>query len=609
MRSAFLQRHMTSIPNRDRDAFDSTFARCARGARSRHAIRYAIHGAGGGLALAAVATAIFARFGPPLTARWIVGLGAAGVALGLGFTLAQARRRTWTDTDLALLYDRRLGTNEAIVTAIEVPDAGSARRSALDALRGATPRDLTVAVFGRAHLAGLVAIVAFVLATRVSHPLAPVTPPAPGLGTVVLTQARGLELVERLATLSARDDAQRDRLLALARDARKLREDLAKGLEKRDAQDRAGRLAEAVQNERLTLGSGEERKGLETAIAALERDDTTKRSAAALGDHDLESMDRDLERQANAREADDRGRAKQALAEAEKAARAAGAAGVGKALADERARLEKREGRAKTLRDLADAIGSSDVKDKARTLDQAPSDANAKALANALADALAKLSKEERDRLASKLRELPKRGGNALAPEELERMAKEAESSEGQRELERRLREMANDDQTTPEAERDRALGDAEEGAGDTESELSGGAPKPGERDAAGQAPGAKRGSHGSASVPVPVGPGGHGTTGAGGGGSHHDKGRGNHSGATEPVPASAFKARARGPLNAAPLMPGTTTTWKPGEAGGTANVVGEGALGKIGTTEISGTDRSDVPQEYRDQVHKYFRP
>ena len=61
--------------------------------------------------------------------------------------------------------------------------------------------------------------------------------------------------------------------------------------------------------------------------------------------------------------------------------------------------------------------------------------------------------------------------------------------------------------------------------------------------------------------------------------------------------------------MNRAELMPGTTTTWKPGQAGGTADVLGTGAVGRAGQAEVEGAERSDVPQEYREQVHKYFRP
>jgi hypothetical protein len=55
--------------------------------------------------------------------------------------------------------------------------------------------------------------------------------------------------------------------------------------------------------------------------------------------------------------------------------------------------------------------------------------------------------------------------------------------------------------------------------------------------------------------------------------------------------------------------MAGTTTGWTPGNSGATANVQGSGALGSVGPVEIDGVDRSDVPDEYREQVRQYFQP
>jgi hypothetical protein len=592
---------MSSIPNADTDGFDAIFAQLARRTRIRLAGRFVLHGGGIGLVGAAAAVLAWTRFAA-LSSRGAVGFAGVGVGLGVAAALVLARRRSWTDPEVALFFDQKLCTKEAIVTAVELRVPGSARRAALCALRSAPRGAVSVPVIRRSHLGGVLAILLFALATRVPPVHHAARPKAPA-EAVVVVKAPALEAVERLAKLSARDDAQRERLAFLAREARKLHDDLAKGLEKREAQDRAARLAESVRNERLTLGAGEERRGLETAIAALERDDATRHAAAALGDHDLASMDRDLERHANAREERDRGRAKKALEDAEQAARAAGAPGVAKAIADERARLEKRAARASALRDLAAAIGGADTKDTLRALDDAPSDANAEALAGALADALSKLSKEEHERLAAKLRETTKHPKN-LSAKELEDLAKQASTASGLKQIEQRLREMATERETTSESERDQALGEAQRGAEDMDGELGGGAPKPGPGTSAPSANPAK-GSGPKGATPIPGGVGeGEAST-----GSHHDTGRGNHAGATERLGSSSFKARAHGPLNGASMMPGTTTTWKPGEAGGTADVVGRGALGTVGATEILGTERSEIPEEYREQVHKYFRP
>ena len=46
-----------------------------------------------------------------------------------------------------------------------------------------------------------------------------------------------------------------------------------------------------------------------------------------------------------------------------------------------------------------------------------------------------------------------------------------------------------------------------------------------------------------------------------------------------------------------------------PREPGETANQVGSGALGAVGPAEVGGMERSDVPEEYREQVGRYFSP
>jgi hypothetical protein len=55
--------------------------------------------------------------------------------------------------------------------------------------------------------------------------------------------------------------------------------------------------------------------------------------------------------------------------------------------------------------------------------------------------------------------------------------------------------------------------------------------------------------------------------------------------------------------------MPGIVmgrTSARPGE---TANVQGTGALGAAGPNEVGAIERSDVPEEYREQVGRYFQP
>jgi hypothetical protein len=92
--------------------------------------------------------------------------------------------------------------------------------------------------------------------------------------------------------------------------------------------------------------------------------------------------------------------------------------------------------------------------------------------------------------------------------------------------------------------------------------------------------------------------------------GGSHDTGTGNHNGATKPIAGgSTLKSRATGPMNKATAMPGSITTLAPGRVGETANAHGTGNLGAVGPREIDGVDKSDVPEEYREQVRQYFSP
>ena len=53
----------------------------------------------------------------------------------------------------------------------------------------------------------------------------------------------------------------------------------------------------------------------------------------------------------------------------------------------------------------------------------------------------------------------------------------------------------------------------------------------------------------------------------------------------------------------------GSQTGFMPGKSGGTAKTQGTGGLKAAGPGEVDGVDKSDVPQEYRDQVKQYFNP
>ena len=96
---------------------------------------------------------------------------------------------------------------------------------------------------------------------------------------------------------------------------------------------------------------------------------------------------------------------------------------------------------------------------------------------------------------------------------------------------------------------------------------------------------------------------------GKGGPGSKKDTGKGKHDGKTDPLDSKELRSKARAKLNPGAPMHGSTLGRAPGRAGETANQQGTGALGQAAPSEISGAERSEVPEEYREQVGRYFQP
>jgi hypothetical protein len=597
--------------------FHPLFESWARRVRRRLLARRVLTGAAVGLALAVI----------PATAAWQTGHGALRPVCGiLGIVgaaagIVVARRRRWSDVDVALWLDDRLGTQEAIATAVELrngaEDDDAARAvvvsTAASALAQAPAEGAQRArpvVFRPLHALAPLAVAALIFVARSPLPVAPPLVAAPGEARVQLTQVEGLKKVAELGKARARDEAQKQRLDALAKDAEKLRVDLEKGLEKREALDRIAKLRDDIAAEKLTLGDGEKRAGLEAAISKLQQQDATKEAARALGDHDLEKMDREMERIANAREKQDRDSAKHALDDAAAAARSAGAPDVARALEEQKRALEQREKRAEALRDLEKAMedsgtASPDQQSQSEALDRKGNDESARKLADAMGKALEKLTPEQRKKLAEKLREQAARQGKngpQSDPKDLKDLADDLSSAEGQQKLEDELKQLADADDQSPESQGQQQLDGAEQGADGAEGQLNGqGQQGQGEGEGKGQGRGIPMPRNGGSSDANGDGP--------GAGGHHHDTGTGPHNGHTGELDTGTLRSRARGPMSRAPGMPGSTTGWTPGKADGTANVRGTGALGAAGPGEIDGVDHSDVPEEYREQVRQYFQP
>jgi len=658
--------------------FRPLFERWARRVRARLALRYALTGAAVGLAFAVVAAAAAWKTRHGALRAYAAGAGAVGAIAGL----AWARRRRWSDGDVALYLDQRLDSEEAIATAagLRAPDdrrgrreGGEGRRgderdkrdkrdssagdparavvlaTATTALKDAGGKRVHPKVLKPAHALVPLAAAGLVFIARAPLPPAPIAAAAPGTTRVQTADVAGLEKAIRLAQASARDAAQRDRLDAIAKDAEKLKADLREGMEKREAQDRIARLKDAIAEERLSLGADEKRADLESSVSKLEESDLTRKAGEALGDHDLQSLDEEMERIANAREKADRELARKKIDEAAELAKKQGAGDVAKALEDEKGSMDKRSARADALRELADGmkgagVGGGEVQAESEALDRKKSDAAARKLAEEMAKALEKLTPEERKRLAEKLREMAKKNGvEASDADTMKDLADDLGTPDGEKRLEDQLRDLAKEDDETDESKRQGSLDDAEEGAEGTERGMrrpgegqpgqgqnGEGQPGQGQPGQPGQGEGQQgqgqegqqgqgRGQgQGQTAIPIPGSGqgrsqsgsnGGRSSGGTGGAGGGHDEGSGDHRGSTPLVDAHGLKSRAHGALNKAQGMPGSTTTYVPGRAGGTANARGTGDLHVVGPREVEGVEQSDVPEEYREQVRQYFQP
>jgi hypothetical protein len=195
----------------------------------------------------------------------------------------------------------------------------------------------------------------------------------------------------------------------------------------------------------------------------------------------------------------------------------------------------------------------------------------------------------------------PGDSGEGPSKEELEDLSKKLDTEEGMKELEKQLEDMAKED-PSGDADREKDLDDAEKGLEDTEGQIM---PFPAETPGNGKGKG--KGQKGKGGKP---GNGGDGDLATDATPGHSDGGGpGSHAGQTGVVDGPGMKARADAKINKGRPMPGVTLGRTQGHAGETANVKGTGALGDAAASEIGGVDRSVVPEEYREQLGRYFQP
>ena len=591
--------------------FRPRFAQWSRRVRARLALGHILTGAAVGLLLGAGATAAAwkTRNGPQRPG------GAVGGVLGAAVGFAVARRRRWSDPHVALYLDAKLGAHETIATAVELEGQGgdddSARAVVISqasaALGQATSKQVRAPMLRVWHAAVPLAAAAIGYLSWIPLPAAPVTAKAPpGVDKVQLAQVAGLEKVIKLSELDARDEAQKERLRKLAEEAKRIREKLRTGAEKREAQADIAKLRDAITSERLSLGDGEQRAGMEAALGKMAANPDLKEAEKALGDRDLVKFDDEMEKLANKLEAKDREQAKKTLEEAAEAAKKAGSPDVAKELAQQKKLMDERAKKGEKLRELAKELGSGlgeEGKDALKDFDKKGDGKSQQKLADKLDDALKKMTPEQRKQLAENLKKkmasAPEQEGTGKGPskKELKDLADQLDSPEGQKQLEDELKKMAEAPEAgSDEAERQKALDGAQEGAGEADGDVSG------------------------TPMPMPVADGKDGKGGSGkdskdgksgpGDEGHSDGGGpGDHKGQTGVIEGGDLRAHANAKINKGKPMPGMVMGRSTGRAGDTANIAGEGGIGNAGPGEIGGIERSDVPEEYREQVGRYFQP
>ncbi len=536
------------------------------------------------------------------------GLGVLGGVLGF----LVARRRRWSAGDVALYLDARLGSHETLTTALgaagsEEPALAHVVERAESVLHDADPARVEPRLWSGLHVSlplSLAAIAAISLLPLPAPPKQPAAPP--GAARVQIENLKGLERIEALARVQGQNPEQDERLKQLAARAKKLREALAKGLEKREALSEVAKLRDGIAAERLKLGDRENRPGLDAALRAFASNKALQDAQKALSKGDLTAFDDEMQKLANRAESSDRQVAKDALEEAARAAREKGAKGLADALDAQKKLFERRAARSDALRELAQGMQGKlskealeDLKEFGRSGDPAAQER----LENGLEKALEGLSPDERKRLAERLQQrLEQNDGNAspLTKKQLEALSKQLGSEAGIDALEQQLRDLAKPE-SSDDAQRERGLGDAERGGSAAERGL-GALPVPaaGEDDGAPGRDGKESGNGKSGNADA---------DGSGGPGSHHDSGTGPHQGSTPEVAGKELRSKADARLQAGAPMHGATLGRAPARAGETANERGAGSLGEAQKTEVGAVDHADIPEEYREQVGRYFEP
>ncbi len=509
----------------------------------------------------------------------------------------RSRRRRWSDAEVALFLDARLGSDESFTTGVLAAetDAGAApaRARALSRLDANPPKKLGPRMLVRWHAALPLALSGFAwICLLAPRPLpAPAKPPR-GVDLVERSSVPGLERIEALAQTEAQSAADAERLKALSNEAKKLAEDLKRGIERREAQARIGKLREELAGERQRFNGPGERPGLEAALRALESERSTLRAQRALAEGDVVGFDDEMRKLANQAESEARQAAKDRLEQAARAAKERGGKKLSEFLEQQKKLFREREALGQMLRELSKELGDKLSDDARRELDkylEGGDPESAQRLAEAFGRALSGLSEEERKRLLEAMKkQLDSDSELGTAdPQQLESLLDQLETERGRQALRDALRDAARGGR---DGARERALDDAERGGAEAERSLGGLLPVP---------------APGGAGPPQP----GNGPAQTQNGGPGPGSGAANHEGETPKVEGPELRSKAQ-----TRVLPGVPLGARgfgraPGRSGETANQLGTGELGSARADAIGAIEGSDVPEDYREHVGRYFEP
>jgi hypothetical protein len=360
-------------------------------------------------------------------------------------------------------------------------------------------------------------------------------------------------------------------------------------MERRQAQTRIAELRDQVEALQGELVNGENQAGLTAAVEELRKEASLRPASDALGDGDIVRFDREMRKMATALEKEARDRAREALDRAQRAAGAKRARALSSALREQQRLFERREQASRWLRQLASALPN----DTARALSEANERLTAeqmKQLLDAVDKALESLTAEQRKALGEHLRKAIENGELGDAPldqRQLQKLARQLEQGDVAFELQQMLERLAEHGASSKMMQ---GLEQAESGLSQAEQRLRGIVPLPQ------SAPQAARGdSPGEALDPSSQG------------GPGTGPGAGPHAGSTPPVDAPELRAQAQPRLDGELPLRGATRGRSPARPGESALTPFGSDLSGVTADELRGVEHSNIPEEYREQVSRYF--